>query len=69
MAPKVLIGHSLGGAAVLAAAASIPEAVAVVTIGAPFEPGHATHVLDPARLEQARVEGRARSSWPGVPST
>src|SRR3954468_3558757 len=34
-APKLLIGHSLGGAAVLAAAASVPEAVAVATIGAP----------------------------------
>ncbi|MDA0241680.1 MAG: alpha/beta fold hydrolase, partial [Proteobacteria bacterium] len=39
-APKLLIGHSLGGAAVLAAAGSIPEAVGVATIGAPFDPGH-----------------------------
>ena len=41
-APALLIGHSLGGAAVLAAAASIPEATAVVTIGAPFDPAHVT---------------------------
>src|SRR5690606_19853664 len=34
-APALLIGHSLGGAAVLKAAAAVPEAVAVVTIGAP----------------------------------
>ena len=39
-APALLIGHSLGGAAVLAAAEQIPNAKAVVTIGAPFDPGH-----------------------------
>jgi uncharacterized OsmC-like protein/alpha/beta superfamily hydrolase len=39
-APAILIGHSLGGAAVLAAAHDIPEAVAVATIGAPYDPGH-----------------------------
>ena len=33
-APRILIGHSLGGAAVLAAAAQIPESVAIATIGA-----------------------------------
>src|ERR1700726_1781447 len=39
-APELLIGHSLGGAAVLAAAHRIPEARAVVTIAAPFDPAH-----------------------------
>ena len=39
-APTILIGHSLGGAAVLAAAHRIPEARAVVTIAAPFDPAH-----------------------------
>lgn len=39
-APAILIGHSLGGAAVLAAAGEIPEARAVVTIAAPSDPGH-----------------------------
>jgi putative redox protein len=39
-APAILIGHSLGGAAVLAAAAQVPEARAVVTIGAPSDPAH-----------------------------
>jgi uncharacterized OsmC-like protein/alpha-beta hydrolase superfamily lysophospholipase len=39
-APAILIGHSLGGAAVLAAAAAVPEARAVVTIGAPSDPAH-----------------------------
>src|SRR5689334_11180360 len=37
-APQLLIGHSLGGAAVIAAAREIPEARAVATIGAPYEP-------------------------------
>jgi pimeloyl-ACP methyl ester carboxylesterase len=41
-APTILIGHSLGGAAVLAAAHRIPEARAVVTIAAPFDPAHVT---------------------------
>ena len=49
-APAILIGHSLGGAAVLAAAHEIPEAVAVATIGAPFDPGHVQHVLGDAAL-------------------
>ena len=44
-APAILIGHSLGGAAVLAAAGDIPEARAVVTIGAPSEPAHITALL------------------------
>ncbi len=44
-APAILIGHSLGGAAVLAAAHEIPEAVAVATIGAPFDPGHVQHLF------------------------
>jgi uncharacterized OsmC-like protein/alpha-beta hydrolase superfamily lysophospholipase len=39
-APAMLIGHSLGGAAVLAAAHRIPEARAVVTVAAPFDPAH-----------------------------
>ncbi|MFO6462957.1 alpha/beta fold hydrolase [Jannaschia sp. KMU-145] len=43
MAPSLLIGHSLGGAAVLRAASDIPTTRAVATIGAPFDPGHVTH--------------------------
>jgi uncharacterized OsmC-like protein/alpha/beta superfamily hydrolase len=42
-APSLLIGHSLGGAAVLAAASQVPEAVGVVTIGAPASALHVTH--------------------------
>src|SRR6201989_1213429 len=40
--PSILIGHSLGGAAVLAAAGQIPDARAVVTIAAPADPSHVT---------------------------
>lgn len=50
-APKILIGHSLGGAAVLAAAAQIPAAVAIATIGAPFDPAHVRHLLQSATAE------------------
>ena len=50
-APRILIGHSLGGAAVLAAADRVPEAVAVATIAAPFDPSHLTRLLAPARAE------------------
>src|SRR5947199_887079 len=42
-APSLLIGHSLGGAAVLAAAPHVPEATAVVTIAAPSSAAHVTH--------------------------
>jgi putative redox protein len=44
--PKVLIGHSLGGAAVLQAAARIPSSVAVVTIAAPSETAHLARLLE-----------------------
>jgi uncharacterized OsmC-like protein/pimeloyl-ACP methyl ester carboxylesterase len=44
-APALLIGHSLGGAAVLAAADAVAEARAVVTIAAPSDPGHVTHLF------------------------
>ncbi|HLW27798.1 MAG TPA: bifunctional alpha/beta hydrolase/OsmC family protein [Kiloniellales bacterium] len=50
-APTLLIGHSLGGAAVLAAAAQIPEVKAVVTIGAPSEPAQLTRHFTHAREE------------------
>jgi len=48
-APAILVGHSLGGAAMIAAAARIPEARALVTIGAPAEPAHLAHLLRDSR--------------------
>jgi pimeloyl-ACP methyl ester carboxylesterase len=41
--PALLIGHSLGGAAVLAAARQVADCRAVATLGAPFDPAHVTH--------------------------
>jgi uncharacterized OsmC-like protein/alpha/beta superfamily hydrolase len=55
--PRVLIGHSLGGAAVLAVASQIADAAAVATIGAPFDPAHVRHLLVNANPEiEARGE-------------
>ena len=64
MAPSLLIGHSLGGAAVLKAAADMPEIRAVVTIGAPFEPSHVTHNFSGA-LADIAANGAARVSLGG----
>jgi putative redox protein len=50
-APEILIGHSLGGAAVLAAAPQITDARAVATINAPFDPAHILHTMADARPE------------------
>lgn len=44
-APRLLVGHSLGGCAVLAAAERIPEALAVTTIGAPSDTEHLRNTL------------------------
>jgi uncharacterized OsmC-like protein/pimeloyl-ACP methyl ester carboxylesterase len=58
-APALLIGHSLGGAAVLAAAWSIPEVKAVATIAAPADPIHVAGLLNEhvgAIREQGEVE-------------
>lgn len=59
--PHLLVGHSLGGAAVLAAAERIPEVTAVVTIGAPSDPAHIAHLLaDTAPQIEARGEADVR---------
>ncbi|MPZ11375.1 MAG: alpha/beta fold hydrolase [Kiloniellaceae bacterium] len=50
-APKLLIGHSLGGAAVLAAAGRVPEAQAVATIAAPADPAHVAAHFTEVRAE------------------
>ncbi|MEM8850653.1 MAG: alpha/beta fold hydrolase [Pseudomonadota bacterium] len=55
-APSLLIGHSLGGAAVLRAAHDMPAVKAVTTIGAPFDPGHVTHNFG-AALERIERDG------------
>ncbi|WP_296896288.1 alpha/beta fold hydrolase [Thiohalocapsa sp.] len=50
-APAMLIGHSLGGAAVLAAAQELPSVEAVVTIAAPASPKHIEHLFSGVRGE------------------
>jgi uncharacterized OsmC-like protein/alpha/beta superfamily hydrolase len=65
-APAILIGHSLGGAAVLAAAHRIPGARVVATIAAPFDPAHVTglfkeHVADIREKGEVEVSIAGRS--------
>jgi len=58
-APQLLIGHSLGGAAVLAAAGKIASIRAVTTLAAPFDPAHVAEQLGAARdtiLAQGEAE-------------
>lgn len=63
-APTLLIGHSLGGAAVLAAAGRVDDARAVVTLGAPFDPAHVTHQFG-AALQVIEADGQAQVSLGG----
>lgn len=63
-APMILIGHSLGGATVLSAAGRIPEAKAVVSIGAPDDPAHVSHLLEP-RIDEITVQGEATVNLAG----
>ena len=65
-APALLIGHSLGGAAVLAAASAIDEARAVATIGAPSEPLHLQKQFAD-RIDEIRAEGELEVQLGGRP--
>jgi uncharacterized OsmC-like protein/pimeloyl-ACP methyl ester carboxylesterase len=65
-APAILIGHSLGGAAMLAAAGQIPEARAVVTIAAPSDPAHVTGLFS-EHVEDIRKHGKLEVSLAGRP--
>jgi putative redox protein len=65
-APAILIGHSLGGAAVLAAAAQIPDAKCVVTIAAPSDPAHVTGLFAD-RIADIRKHGDVEVSLAGRP--
>src|SRR5438309_5411987 len=57
-APAILIGHSLGGTAMLAAAQKIPETLAVATIGSPYDPDHVLRLLKNS-LGAIQAEGEA----------
>lgn len=63
-APALLIGHSLGGAAVLAAAGEVPEAKAVVTIAAPSDPTHVTGLFR-ERIAEIETQGEAQVQLAG----
>lgn len=65
-APSILIGHSLGGAAILAAAGKIPEAKAVVTIAAPSDPAHVTGLFS-QHVDAIRTQGEVEVSLAGRP--
>ncbi|NOX41810.1 MAG: alpha/beta hydrolase, partial [Alphaproteobacteria bacterium] len=68
MAPSLLIGHSLGGAAVLKAAPEIPSIKAVATIGAPFDPEHVTHNFCTC-ISDIQRDGQAKVNLGGRPFT
>ncbi|MGI9464505.1 MAG: bifunctional alpha/beta hydrolase/OsmC family protein [Aestuariivirgaceae bacterium] len=63
-APQLLIGHSLGGAAVLAAAGDVPEVRAVATIGAPADAEHVIHNFG-AKIDEIDKTGEAEVTLGG----
>lgn len=67
-APKLMIGHSLGGAAVLVAASQLDEVEAVVTIGAPSTPDHVKHLFA-GDLDKIKEQGKAQVHIGGRPFT
>src|SRR5512143_39911 len=64
--PAILIGHSLGGAAALAAAHRIPDARAVVTIAAPCDPAHVTGLFK-EDIDKIREQGQIEVALAGRP--
>jgi putative redox protein len=65
-APSILIGHSLGGAAVLFATHQIPSIKAVVTIGSPSNPSHVSHLFENS-ISEINEKGVAKLSIGGRP--
>ena len=63
-APKLLIGHSLGGAAVLGVAKHLTESVAVVTIGAPSDAAHVAHNFS-SHIDEINSKGAAEVNLAG----
>jgi putative redox protein len=57
-APKIMIGHSLGGAASVFAASQLDNIQAVATVGTPSEPEHVTHLLE-SKIEDIERTGLA----------
>lgn len=67
-APSIIIGHSLGGAAVVFAANKITSIKAVVTIGAPSDPEHVSHLFE-SGIEEIQKTGKATLNIGGRPFT
>lgn len=65
-APAILIGHSLGGCAALAAAHQVPEARCVVTIAAPSDPVHVANLFR-EQIETIKREGEVEVALAGRP--
>jgi len=63
-APTLLVGHSLGGAAVLFAANQLPKVKAVTTVGAPSDPEHVTHLLK-SSIDEINTNGKATVNLSG----
>jgi len=62
--PELLIGHSLGGAAVLKAASKLPKVKAVATIGAPSDIEHVKHLFGD-KMDQIEQDGKAKVNLAG----
>lgn len=67
-APQIIVGHSFGGTAILAAAKDIPSAKAVATIASPSSPEHVLRQLEP-QLETLKQKGKATIELAGRPFT
>lgn len=66
--PKIIVGHSLGGAAGVFAANEIYSIQAIVTIGAPSNPSHVEHLFED-QIENINLEGEATFEISGRPFT
>lgn len=64
MPPSILVGHSLGGAAAIFAAAELPKIKAVATIGAPSNPKHVKHLFK-SSIEEIEASGEAEVQLSG----
>jgi len=67
-APTLLIGHSLGGAAAIFAAAEIESVKAVATVGAPSHPKHVQHLIQ-SSVDEIKTTGQANVNIGGRPFT
>lgn len=67
MSPSLLVGHSLGGTAVIVAAGELPEVAAVATIGAPADLKHILRVFQPSDLDTIASDGEATVEIAGRP--